>query len=98
MTVHASVELVEAMGGVGGTQYDEHPIGVAACRAVVDGDFPALAWAFDTDEGGRGSLVEDRRPVDCPTCLRLMREATDPVRYDFLRERGLVPELPLVNG
>lgn len=36
--------------------------------------------------------------VTCPNCLCLMREATDPVRYDFLRERGLVPELPLVSG
>ena len=91
--IHASVELVEAMGGVGGTQYDEHPIGVAACRAVVDGDFPALAWAFDTDEGGRGSLIEDRRPVDCPACLLLMRAATCPVRWDALEALGLAPKL-----
>lgn len=44
------------------------------------------------------ACLEESRVVDCPACLRLIRDATDPVRYDFLRERGLVPELPLVSG
>lgn len=44
------------------------------------------------------NIIEDTsRPVTCSECLRAMRAATDPVRYDYLRERGLVAELPLVS-
>lgn len=101
--MHASVELIEAMRGVGvGWLYR------APHRNRLDSEF-ATACTNDVTRpvvmGSHADLPtdfahsrEDRIPVDCPACLLLMREATDPVRYDFLRERGLVPELPLVSG
>lgn len=58
----------------------------------------SAVWSFLGSPTTHSGAEEDPGVVDCPDCLRLMRAATDPVRYDFLRERGLVPELPLVNG
>ena len=98
MTIHASNELVRAMSGV-------VPLTAASPDDndnAMDGSNMACApsstmmservWACDLVGQEHAGLV------DCPDCLRLMRLATDPVRYDFLRERGLVPELPLVSG
>ena len=91
MTVHASKELVGAMRGVAPQiAYDRGASEVQACSGRR-GD---VVWSH----AGINGTIEGKGVVDCPDCLRLMRAATDPVRYDFLRERGLVPELPLVSG
>lgn len=107
MTVHASKDFIDTLRGdadmrsplaIPRREWDL--LSAPACGPVAIG---RVTWAF----GGNPSqgFVEvldgpDRKALlpNCPDCLRLMREATDPVRYDFLRERGLVPELPLVSG
>lgn len=98
--IHARVDLVMAMRGDADAR---------SAFELSDGEWNARAsaaclpsqmlgaWAFVGNPPG-GRAEEDPHTVDCPTCLRLMRLATDPVRYDLLRERGLVPELPLVSG
>ena len=115
MTVHASVELVEAMRGNFLCVDEEETVGPHALAQCGNPDvkWGCAVWGWCGDRGdGRARFVVrtnatpkkniaeacDVSRIDCPPCLRLMREATDPVRYDFLRERGLVPELPLVNG
>ena len=101
MTVHASVELVEAMRGVVPTFIQMHSNPNAGMLSAYDAsnacgeDGGGIALAFNVVEE---HYLQPFQVVDCPRCLEAMREATDPVRYDFLRERGLVPELPLVSG
>lgn len=103
MTVHARVDLTESMRGAADARsafeltQDEWEARVnAACNAAV-GREDSLVWTF-LGNPRSATAIQDALVVDCPDCLRLMRLATDPVRYDFLRERGLVPELPLVSG
>ena len=103
MTIHARIDLVESMRGAADARsafeltQDEWEARVnAACGGEI-GRGDGLVWTFLGNPRG-ATAVQDLQTVDCPACLEAMRLATDPVRYDFLRERGLVPELPLVNG
>lgn len=91
--MHASREFLDAMSNVAprvAVDVPEHDRAVCGSDAGDESCVRAFGWM--------SGPTDSRGEVNCPDCLRLMREATDPVRYDFLRERGLVPELPLVSG
>lgn len=93
--IHASVELVEAMRGVAPPANDIEsrakllPDLIDACTqaraAAGRNPVPACSGWPGTREG-----MASHRLVSCPSCLRIMREAVDPVRWDCLEERGLV--------
>lgn len=87
--IHASVELVDAMSGV---------VGSDRSGSRRDGAFATLACSPSAAHNGTvawgwGALCDPSRlVVDCPNCLRLMRDAivaADPVRWDALESRGL---------
>jgi len=84
----ASVELVAAMRG-GIREWDEAS---AAWFAPVCGapDNRNAALAIQ-GSSSKQSVRPDTSVVTCPACLVAMRSATDPVRYDYLHARGLVP-------
>ena len=106
MTVHASVELVEAMRGVGGADGDTG-YWKAVCGAFVEAESQECVWGWDANnwDGRHGYgpnsfvRVEELRKqcsvgsVTCPSCLAAMRAATCPVRWDFLETLGLAPRL-----
>jgi hypothetical protein len=101
--MHASVELVGAARGeapwpigVKESEWTGKVDGAAACGWEGGAEVVYAAEFRDRWDGTGGA--DDRGVIDCPRCLVLMREATDPVRYDYLRERGLVPELPLTEA
>jgi hypothetical protein len=97
VVTHASVELLEAIRGVA-PWADGDGIGAtpADWRNACDGEFDreeyrftmavlaTTGWASDRCAGAR---IDDDA-IDCPACLLLMREATHPVRWDELCERG----------
>lgn len=94
--IHASVELVEAMRGVVPSFIQMHSGPNAGSPSAYDAsdasnacgeDGGGIALAFNTVEGG---YLEPLQVVDCRQCLAAMREATDPVRWDFLESKGLV--------
>lgn len=93
--IHASVELVDAVGGVSpymatrfGRTLREEAFGFRACDgAKQTGGIGGLAHASTTFTD-----AEPPEVVDCPACLLLMRSA-DPVRWDACEERGLNPKL-----
>lgn len=102
--IHASKELVAAIGGV--EPYPMCPMHrltaqrlddlLPACVAAPSADDGrstlAYLWRGATDVS-RAECVEDLSATNCPDCLRLMRDAVDPVRWDHLEERGLAPKL-----
>lgn len=94
MTVHASIELLEAMKGVAPMrEFDRGASDVQACS----GWRGQVAWAFI----GITESVETPEVVDCRLCLRFMFDiiATDPMRLDTLLERGdLKPLEPEARG
>lgn len=87
---HASVELIEAIkGDCGARSSITNAYAQWACAPGVEST-PVGVYAYIGD----GNTTRDaRQDVSCPACLRLMREATDPVRWDALEERGLAPKL-----
>ncbi len=96
--IHASRELVAAMRGM---EPWSNPTAVMADRegaelksacgsAALDHSNP---WSVTWASGGYAESCDardDQEAVTCPACLLLMHEATDPVRWDNLEERGLV--------
>lgn len=98
--IHAAKELIEAMRGSGPLIQCHTDSAYAgdldyACRTPEN---PGHGRAFANLDDGGGRALEHVYPVNCPACLRLMRDATDPVRWDALEERGLAPKLPLIAG
>jgi len=84
----ASVELITAMRG-DIRAWDD---------ALMEWFAPVCGSAAKSDatlaiqgSSSKRSVREDTNRVDCPVCLIAMRSATDPVRYDYLHARGLVP-------
>ena len=87
-SMHAAVELVEAMRGLAPAERWEDLGGSlgAACGVGVSANstvFAAMGYAI------LGEAVEDTDVVECPDCLARMRRA-DPVRWDACEERGVV--------
>lgn len=88
--IHASVELLEAMKGVcPANSWDDHdsrgaPAYHEACSGAEGEGLAQASREWLEDGALRCDVV-----VECPDCLRLMREA-DPVRWDACEERGLV--------
>lgn len=97
--IHATVELIEAMRGLAPRQTPEsagnmlHEVS-PACGAGY-GSNGAGQLAVRGYAGHRNSAQDtfSALHIDCPACLRLMREATDPVRWDHLETLGLAPKL-----
>lgn len=81
---HATPSLLKAMRGEGSPALPPLSDLMNACdgKNVGEAHFASMQ---DVRVG--------KPPIDCPACLCLMREATDPVRWDALEERGLAPKL-----
>lgn len=95
--IHASVELIEAMRGAAP---EPEAYQSSACGSAGG----LFVWGWDAannpDGSSYGGLMRERAAescdltkVDCPACLKLMRDAIPPVRWDWLEERGLAPKL-----
>lgn len=85
--IHAGIELLEAIRGEAPEVCAAVKRPAPACASVRDGEGTTHAF------GWHGGPSEPRAFIDCPACLQLIREATDPVRWDALEERGLAPKL-----
>lgn len=89
-TVHLSVELFDAMQNMG------NPLGASRYDGNLWMCDPAPRHFAHHDTSARTALAfyigrsDHHLSVTCSSCLLLMREATEPVRYDALLERGLV--------
>lgn len=88
---HASAELIDAMRGIGGWVVNL-PASSSACGFGVG---PVVyAWLYRSPAHSDAvDSVGDLSRIDCPDCLRLMRAAIDPVRWDHLETLGLAPKL-----
>lgn len=96
LDLHASRELLDAMAGLSprddvnpmgwrlGTKWSEIPCGAAR----------GAAPACSSDLGSHRFLP----PIECATCLTLMREARGGVRDDALQERESAAKSVLVNA
>lgn len=90
--IHASRELVDAMGGRE-PAFDSSTEGAMDTMSACGGrhqDGPS-AWA--SLSWPKNGAAEDYSVVDCPACLLLMRAATCPARWDHLETLGLAPKL-----
>lgn len=83
--IHASVELIEAMRGNISMGRRDGAFETRACDGSKHNR--AVAWGWGPHR------EPSQLHVDCPACLRLMRDAMDPVRWDFLESRGLAWKL-----
>ncbi len=87
---HASQELIDAMSGIAPPFYADllknkvH----TACGTFAPED--RRTFSFNCWGSKYGNTSDDAIRVDCRRCLMLMRAATDPVRWDYLAERGMV--------
>ena len=88
--IHASVELVEAMRGMAPPDYIAKPR--VACLNP-NGGLAVPAFFYEAGFARERRRSEPPHPVTCPACLCLMRAAVDPVRWDYLEERGFAPKL-----
>ncbi len=84
--IHASKELLEAVQGRGPTvnAFETSSKDLEIACGGDDGDHVAFACCGG-EEGN-----EDTQDIDCRICRCLLRAATDPVRWDYLAERGMV--------
>lgn len=94
-TFHASNELVWAVRGEPPARVnteEEKGARQNACGALLQAhavpDWPSPVLASSTWISGPAGAREDQRVVNCPKCLVLLRNASDPVRWDYLLERN----------
>lgn len=88
---HAAHELISAIQGQPPAHTREEVVPRVAFIPACTGKVSAARHACASEGyGADGSAAEDTRRVTCPECRHLMREATDPVRWDYLESKGLV--------
>lgn len=86
--VHATYELIDAMRGIGPILSGPWGKDINSACGAEQGNKTYATYS----ETGR-VLGCDNDPVTCPACLRLMFDAIEPVRRDYLLERGMIKEL-----
>lgn len=81
--IHASRELADAIEGV--SPIAENGLWRQTHDAVFCTGWRATprGGAVQAAAIGHGSTSEDTREVDCPSCLVLLREICEPVRWDM---------------
>lgn len=86
MTIHASIELLDAIRGECPVFPFEPPNNTGThARVGCTGDLASdrVVWGY-----ARGQSEDNWGPVDCPKCLELWFRAMDPMRLDTLLLRG----------
>lgn len=101
MTTHASNELVWAMRGECPARdaVTERPARSARLPCCgKDRIVPTPALASESWPASHEGAHEHRHdPIDCPACIVILFKASDPVRWDYLLERGLLDKFVKVT-
>lgn len=92
--MHATVELVSAMAGKFVNHHYTNAI-QPACKPDDHSEYwtEFTVWAHASGVASTTRDEDTDGPVTCPKCLLLMFNAIDPVRRDYLLEKGILKEL-----